>query len=180
MERWLTWICPKPLAELITILRFFPHQVRDYSSARILLNSRLPDMKELYRFVCDPNLTTLGPSPNSKTKFDFFSVPHPSLGGYLVNKGALLDYNSFSFQYRARAASLCCFCQICHGLYLLPDHLFYLCYWWPEDFKEEHLTPDVVKTFRRAELSVCYIHFVTRGKLIPGRDINLLEKAFRA
>ena len=36
-----------------------PHQVRNYSSARMLINSSLPRYRSLFKFMLDPNLTTI-------------------------------------------------------------------------------------------------------------------------
>ena len=148
------------------------HQVRDHVSARNILLSKLPTLGPLSRYMPDPCLTTLGPTFLTRGVFDGYSIPHPRLEGHLVSRpGVLFDFNAISYRTASRT-SLVGICQVCNGLLVCPDHVTYMCFFWPRGLLEEHLTSDIVSVWGKSELSVCWIHFVTDSVFIPGRNLH--------
>ena len=151
------------------------HQVRDYVTAQLYMNFKLSKFSDLAKYSVDPCLSTLGPTSSSRDRFFGWSLPHPTMGGHLVAKPVLFDYNAMSY-YGHKPSTLVGKCHFCGGLLILPDHVVAIAFWWPEGLLHETLTPDIVSAWNNSEISVCWIHFLTDGVNIPGRHMFDLQK----
>ena len=145
------------------------HTPRNHITAKQFINLHHDTLAPLQPYMADPCLTTLGPSFAARQRYHGYSIPVPQHGGDLVTHDALFDYNATSYKVVNNFTKISR-CAVCGGLQILPDHVVYLCYFWPEGLSPAMVTPEMRNFWRHQMIACCYIHVVTEGKKIPNRS----------
>ena len=147
-----------------------PHCPRNMVTSRRFFSLHQSLLGPLEPFIANPLLCTMGPSLENRARLHGYSIHVPHLGGDLVMKPYLFEHNALSFPILS-AKSMIGRCAVCTGLLALPDFVTYLSYFWPDGLQADQVTPSMKEVWRSQDIPVCYIHVLTDGKLIKGRDI---------
>ena len=127
-------------------------------------------LEPLAPYVADTLLTTLGPTFSTRRDYMWWSIPVPQMGGDLVIKDALFDYNGMSFI--ISNASQVGRCGVCRGLLLTPHHVTFLAYFYPDGLEKGMVNASILQNWAAQRIAVCYIHAVTDAVNKPDRQLQ--------
>ena len=147
------------------------HTPFNYGMKEIFINAN-DFLTPLAPYVANPLLTTLGPSPASRYKFQGWSVDLPDGSGSIVSHDVCFNKTTTTSGFFSKRTHIgrCAFCQ---GLHLLPVHVIILGYFWPKDFTPDLITSEIRLYWSLQKVPICWIHYVSNGYYKKERDITL-------